>query len=106
MRKLAILTTAMLGLALAIPSFAQPSQSAPQTGLPPGAGIGAQNAQPPRASGEITTTTPAPMAAPAPVATSTPPATTTRRVRRARRRAARRAAHQVAPATATPPAAQ
>ncbi len=73
MRKLALLTTAMLGLAFADPSFAQPNQAGPQPGLPPGAGIGAPNALQPRASGELRTTptSPAPMAAP--MDTSAPP---------------------------------
>ena len=70
MRTLAILSTALVGLAFASPAFAQ-SQAAPQTGLPPGAGIGAQNAAPPRASGNLATTAvgaqPAPAIQPSPM---------------------------------------
>ena len=76
MRKFAMFSTAMLGLAFFNPSYAQPAQSGPQPGLPPGAGIGAPNAQPPRPTGQVTTVTgaqPAP-AAEAPMATSTPAA--------------------------------
>jgi hypothetical protein len=66
MRKLAMLTMAMIGLAFTTPSFAQGAQSAPQPGLPPGASIGAPNAGQPAATGRLTTTTtgaqPAPMA--------------------------------------------
>jgi hypothetical protein len=45
-----------MGMSLTAPSFAQPAQSAPQPGLPPGAAIGTQNAPQPPASGRVTTT--------------------------------------------------
>ncbi len=111
MRKLALLSTALFGLAFAAPSFAQPSQSGPQPGLPPGAGVGAVNAQPPRATGSVTTTTVG-TPAPAPMADSSmaPPAPVYH-ARRHHRRAARHArhmhaVHHVAPATTDAPAAQ
>lgn len=56
MRKLVMATTALLGLAFASPTFAQSSEAAPQPGLPSGAGFGAVNAQPPRATGDVVTT--------------------------------------------------
>ena len=56
MRKLVMTTSALLGIAFATPSFAQSSESAPQPGLPPGAGYNAPNAQPPRATGDVVTT--------------------------------------------------
>lgn len=103
MRKLAILGMAMFGLAIVTQSQAQPANSAPQPGLPPGAAIGAPNAQQPRSSGVLTTTTtgaqPAPMAsAPYESATTAPP-----RVRRSvhHRRRARHARHmRMAPVAA------
>jgi hypothetical protein len=56
MRKIAMITTALVGLAFANPSFGQGSQSAPVSGLPPGASVGAGNAQPPAATGDLSTT--------------------------------------------------
>ncbi len=103
MRKLAMLSTALIGLAFSSQAFAQ-SQSAPQPGLPPGASIGAQNAQPPRSTGQLTTTTtqaapPSPMMAPTPTAAATPPA------HRVRRRRVRRVRHVTHPAPAAAPSA-
>jgi len=56
MRKLVMITSALFAIAYAAPSFAQSAQSAPQPGLPPGAGYMAPNAQPPLATGNVTTT--------------------------------------------------
>ena len=98
MRKFAMSSMAVLGLAFFNPSYAQPAQSGPQPGLPPGASIGAPNAQPPRATGQITTTTgaqPSPMPSTS-VDTSTPPPAPTRRVRHRRVRHARHVAHPAA----------
>ena len=107
MRKLALLTTALLGLAFALPTFAQPNQAGPQPGLPPGAGAGAVNAVPPRTSGQITTTT-APMAAPMPMAdmSSPPPRMSRHRARRHRviHHRMRHRHHTMAPVTAAPAA--
>ncbi len=111
MRKLAMLSTALLCLGSMNPSFAQPGNSAPQPGLPPGAGVGAANAQPPLRTGNVATTPtgmqPAPMASGAPTASETPVATPSRRVIRRRRRAARRRAvhhaRAAAPATTSAP---
>lgn len=102
MRKLAMLTTALLGLAFTIPAFAQPSQAGPQPGLPPGAGIGAQNAVPAPATGQTTTTgMPAPSYT-APMASEQP--SYTGRRHRARRHAMRHRArrHHRAPVMAAP----
>ena len=108
MRKLALLTTALLGLAVIEPSFAQqnpfaaPNQAGPQPGLPAGAGVGAVNAQPPRAAGQIMTTGPATSAAPMADMSAPPPARATRRrARRARVVHHHRARHHVAPAAST-----
>lgn len=60
MRKLVMTASALLGIAFATPSFAQSAESAPQPGLPPGAGYQAPNAQPPRTTGEVLTTPTAP----------------------------------------------
>ena len=100
MRKLVLLTTALFGLALPDLSFAQPSQSGPQPGLPPGASIGAPNAVQPSPTGQVTTTPTAPAApmASAPVPYNPPPARTTRR-RRVRRHRAPAHARHAAPAT-------
>ena len=56
MRKLALLTTALFGLAFANASYAQSNEAGPQPGLPPGASVGAPNSLQPRATGRITTT--------------------------------------------------
>ena len=106
MRKLVMTTTALLAIAFAAPSFAQSnsSESAPQPGLPPGAGFRAPNAQPPRATGDVVTTPTGPSAAPSgPVATAprTLAASRTARSRRLRARAARRA-RVATPAPAAP----
>ena len=77
MRKLAMLSTALLGLASFHPTFAQ-NQSAPQPGLPPGASVGAVNAQPPAATGQLSTTQTSPAVAPSPVLTPTPAPVATR----------------------------
>ncbi len=100
MRKLALLTTAMLGLAFVDPSLAQPNQAGPQPGLPPGAGIGAPNVLQPRASGELRTTPTgsAPMAAP--VDTSAPSPTPA--YHRARRHRVMRHRHSVRHHAAAP----
>ncbi len=109
MRKFAMLSTALVGLAFATSSHAQPAQSGPQPGLPPGASIGAPNAQPPRATGSVTTTTtgaqPAP--APMPMATGTseaPPRHMVRHRRVRHPRHVRHVTHAKAPAAETPPA--
>jgi hypothetical protein len=94
MRKIAMITTALVGLAFANPSFGQGSQSAPVTGLPPGASVGAPNAQPPAATGDLSNTRVGP-------ATVRPRATRTRSAR-ARRRLLRRRAAAAAPATPAP----
>ena len=60
MRKLAMLSLALIGLAFANPTFAQSGESAPQPGLPRGASVGTPNAQPPSATGDVATTTPPP----------------------------------------------
>ena len=103
MRKLAMLSTALLGLASFHPTFAQ-NQSAPQPGLPPGASVGAVNAQPPAATGQLSTTQTSPAVAPSPVLTPTPAPVATRRVVRRRRRVVRRH-HVTHPAPAAAPAA-
>jgi hypothetical protein len=99
MRKFAMFATAIVGLAFAAPSYAQPANSAPQPGLPPGFSAGSQNAQPPRATGELTTTT---TGAPAPTTASTHSARRAaahhRRVRHHRRHAAAKAAVTTPPA--------
>ena len=57
MRKIAMITTALMGLAFAEPELCpRQNQSAPVSGLPPGAAAGAMNAQPPAATGDIATT--------------------------------------------------
>lgn len=105
MRNLAMLTTALLGLAYVSSSFAQPAESAPQPGLPPGASAGAINAQPPRSTGQISTTptgvAPTPYAS-APVATPR----ATRRVIRHRHRVyhRRHATHRAVAAPTDAPA--
>ncbi len=95
MRKLAMLSTAMLGLAFAVPSHAQPANSAPQPGLPPGAAVGAPNAQQPLPFGDLKTT---------PTGSSRPYAseTTSRSHRAAHHRRARHRRHHAAPATMAP----
>ncbi len=106
MRKFAMLSTALLSLASFNPSFAQPSESGPQPGLPPGASVGAPNAQQPRTTGDLATTRTG--VQPAPRATTVAPAVTRTPPRRAARRRFRlfhrRAAHPAPAATA--PAAQ
>ena len=97
MRMIAMITTALMGLAFTDPAFAQGSQSAPISGLPPGASVGAGNAQPPAATGVVGTT-------------RVGPATVTPRVRavtpvRARRHARRRFFHRRAAAPVAAPAA-
>ncbi len=77
MRKLAMLTTAFLGLVSADLSYAQSNQAGPQPGLPPGAAIGAPNAVQPSPTGQIATTPTGPIAAPQPY--NPPPARVTRR---------------------------
>ncbi len=103
MRKLAMLSTALFGLAFFHQSHAQQNAS-PQPGLPPGASVGAPNAQPPLASGNLSTTRTAPSIAPAPapMMTSEPAVTTPRPVRHRRVRHRVRhhhATHSAAPAT-------
>ena len=108
MRKIALITTALLGLAFVEPTFAQPNQAGPQPGLPPGAGAGAVNAVPPRTSGQITTT--APMAAPMPMADMGAPRVRMSRHRRVRHsrivhhRMRHHRHHTVAPAADAPAA--
>ena len=101
MRKLALLTMALLGLALADNAFAQGSQAGPQPGLPPGAGIGAPNALTPRATGQIATTPTGPAVAAMPYE---PPARPMRR--RVRRHRTVHHMRHGAPASAAAPAAQ
>ena len=83
MRKLAMLSTAMLGLAFFHPSYAQ-NASAPQSGLPPGASSGAIMAQPPPATGSVSTTRTGPVVSPVAVAEPTPAPVYRRTVRRRR----------------------
>ena len=101
MRKIAMLTTALMGLAFASHSFAQGSQSAPVSGLPPGASVGAGNAQPPPATGNVVTTRvgPATVAPRAPVAVA-PAAVRAPTHRTVRRRFFHRRAHVATPAAA------
>ena len=115
MRKLAMLTMAMLGLTVASNTFAQgmggnmPSQAGPQPGLPAGVG-GGINSQAPATTGNVQTTPIGPQAvpAPAPMASQsemTPaPAPVHRRVRR--RRTTRTTTHRktTTPAATTAPA--
>ena len=103
MRKLAILSTALIGLSFAAPAFAQ-NQSAPQPGLPPGAAVGAPMAQPPSSTGVVKTTPvgPQPMSpVAAPMASPMPRATVIRRRRVYHRRVYHRHVyHRAAPAVA------
>ena len=108
MRKLVMTVTALLGLVFAAPSFAQSnsSESAPQPGLPPGAGFRAPNAQPPAATGDVVTTpTGGSAAAPRP-AVAPPRSIAASRANRARRLRLRRAsrAKSTTPAATTAPA--
>ena len=90
MRKIAMLTTALMGLALVDPAFAQ-QNAAPVSGLPPGASVGAPNAQPPAATGDLQTTRVGP-------ATVAPRVVRARRPRPVRRSFFRRRAATPAPA--------
>ncbi len=106
MRKLAILSTALLSLAMTHSAMAQ-ANAAPQPGMPPGFANGSPNAQPPSATGGISTTQVGPaVSAPVPYSSmsATPPVTTrsTRRARRARARAHRRAMHRMTAPAAAP----
>lgn len=93
MRKLVMTASALLGIVFATPSFAQSSESAPQPGLPPGAGYDAPNAQPPRATGDVVTTPSGPGTARAPAARPRPRRQYTYRLYRP---------HHVAPRAAAP----
>lgn len=59
MRKLALLSIAAFSMTIAAPVFtpaaAQGSNAGPQPGLPPGASVGAPNAQPPMSTGTLST---------------------------------------------------
>ncbi|WP_158742868.1 hypothetical protein [Acidisphaera sp. L21] len=83
MRKFAMFATAIVGLAFTAPSYAQPSNSAPQPGLPPGFSAGSQNAQPPRATGDLNSTATTTSSPGSTAAAAVPTTASTHRARRA-----------------------
>ncbi len=107
MRKIAMMFAA-LTLSYATGAMAQPNgNSAPQPGLPPGADIGAPNAQPPGASGDVATTRVGPSGSTASMHVSRGTDRARRAARRQRRAARHHHAAPVAPAaTDAAPAAQ